>query len=309
MNHIPIMVEEILGGLLVNDTPDAIWIDGTLGAGGHSHAMLSERADSRLLGLDLDPNALQLAAERLANFGERAVIRQASYEFAPDVLREACGVDLADGILLDLGISSMQIDDPARGFAFRLEGALDMRFDPASNRATAADLVNELAAEELADLFYRYGEEQRSRPIARAIVEARPITSTLQLAQVVADSVPKFPQKQKIHPATRVFQALRIAVNDELGVVERSIPRLIDLLKPGARLAVMSFHSLEDRIVKQIFKHEATDCICPPKQPICTCDHHASLKLITRKPLIAAADEVADNPRARSAKLRIAEKI
>ena len=302
--HIPIMVDEVLGGLRVNETPGAYWVDGTLGAGGHSHAILSARADSRLLGLDLDPAALQLAAERLAEFGDRAVLHQSSYEAAPGFLTDA-----VDGILLDLGISSMQVDDPGRGFAFRLEGDLDMRFDPTSNRATAADLVNELTPEELADLFYRYGEEPRSRSIARAISEARPITSTIQLAEIIARSTPQTPRRPKTHPATRVFQALRIAVNDELAVIERALPRLIATLRPGGRLAVISFHSLEDRIIKQVFKHEATDCICPPKQPICTCDHRASLKIITRKPIMAVPDEVAHNPRARSAKLRIAEKL
>ena len=306
------MVDEILGGLRVEDTPHALWVDGTVGGGGHSHAILSARADSRLLGLDLDPHALTLAAERLAEFGERAILRHASYADAPDLLPETLGSEKVDGVLLDLGISSMQIDDAARGFAFRLEGDLDMRFDPASNRATAADLVNEMAPDELADLFFRYGEEPRSRPIARAIAEARPIESTVQLADIIQQNAPKpygKQNRQKIHPATRVFQALRIAVNDELAVVEGALPGLVDALKPGGRLAVISFHSLEDRIIKQFFKLEATDCICPPKQPICTCDHLASLKLITRKPLTASDAEVAENPRSRSAKLRIVEKL
>ena len=303
------MVNEILDGLHVKETPNALWIDGTVGAGGHSHAILKARADSRLLGLDLDPHALNLAAERLVEFGERAVLHHASYAAAPDLLPEALDSDKVNGILLDLGISSMQIDDPARGFAFRLEGDLDMRFDPASNRATAADLVNEMAADELADLFFRYGEEPRSRPIARAIAEARPISSTVQLAEIIQQNAPKTHGKQKIHPATRVFQALRIAVNDELSVIEGALPGLVNLLRPGGRLAVISFHSLEDRIIKQFFRLEATDCICPPKQPICTCDHRASLKIITRKPLIASQEEVGGNPRARSAKLRIVEKL
>lgn len=299
--HIPIMVAQILEGLRVAETPNAFWIDGTVGAGGHSHAILSVREDSRLLGFDLDPQAVELAQARLAGFGERVTIQNSSYEAMRDLATAP-----ADGILLDLGISSMQVDNPERGFAFRHHAPLDMRFNPSQRRPTAADLVNSLPQEDLANLLYQYGEERNSRRIARAIIAARPVETTTQLAEIVAAQ-----QKghQKIHPATRTFQALRIAVNDELAVVERVLPLAIDLLKPGGRLAVMSFHSLEDRIVKNHFKEAATECICPPRQPICTCEHRASVELVTRKPLTADEDEVADNPRARSAKLRIVKKM
>jgi 16S rRNA (cytosine1402-N4)-methyltransferase len=214
-----------------------------------------------------------------------------------------------DGLLLDLGISSMQVDDPARGFAFRQDGPLDMRFDPAAGGLSAADIVNTWDDEALADILYRYGEERHSRRIARAICAARviqPVNSTRQLAEIVVSAY-RGP-REKIHPATRTFQALRIAVNDELGAVERVLPRAIDLLQPGGRLAVISFHSLEDRIVKQAFKHEATDCICPPHQPVCTCHHVARVRLVTRKPVQPGAAEIEANPRSRSAKLRVVER-
>jgi 16S rRNA (cytosine1402-N4)-methyltransferase len=303
------MVQPILDGLLVAETPNAVWIDGTLGAGGHSHAILTARDDSRLLGLDLDPSAINLARQRLNDFGERAVLRHASYEAMRDLVWEVFGVDQVDGILLDLGISSMLIDQAERGFSFRLEAELDMRFDPTSLRPTAADLVNQLPEYELADLIFRYGEEPDSRRIAKAIIAARPIHSTTQLAAIIEKQsrIPRY--KQKIHPATQTFQALRIAVNDELGAIERVLPIAIDLLKPGGRLAVITFHSLEDRIVKDTFKLAATECICPPQQPICTCNHHANLRLITRKPLTPDETEIQANPRARSAKLRMVEKL
>lgn len=301
------MLHAVLEGLRVAETSNALWVDGTLGAGGHSHAILAARPDSRLLGLDLDPDALKLAAQRLAEFGDRVALIHASYETMRDSLKQAFNADSVDGILLDLGMSSMQVDHPKRGFAFRFDAPLDMRFDPTSSRPTAAELVNTLTADELADLLYQYGEERESRRLARAIIAARPIQTTAQLANVVAATLRGW--KEKIHPATRTFQALRIAVNDELGAVERVLPQAIALLKPRGRLAVITFHSLEDRIVKETFKREATDCLCPPRQPLCTCGHHASLKLITRKPLTADPAEVAANPRARSAKLRIVEKL
>jgi 16S rRNA (cytosine1402-N4)-methyltransferase len=223
-------------------------------------------------------------------------------EIAPEL-----GFDKVDGVLLDLGLSSFQLDDPLRGFAFRFDSPLDMRFDP-SGGTTAADLINTLPERDLADLIYAYSEERHSRRIARAIVAARPITTTTALADLVRRASPGA-QRQQIHPATRTFQALRIAVNDELSELERALPQAVGLLKPGGRLAVISFHSLEDRIVKQFMKREAVDCICPPEQPVCTCEHVATVRIITRKPTEATDDEVAANPRARSAKLRIAEKM
>jgi 16S rRNA (cytosine1402-N4)-methyltransferase len=259
-----------------------------------------------LLGLDLDPEALAIARQRLFGYKDRAIIRQASYRDAAEVLAEI-GWDQVDGALLDLGVSSMQVDRPERGFSFMAEGPLDMRFDQETG-PSAADLVNTLAEEALADIIYEFGEERYSRRIARAIVSARPIHTTRELAALVEKAVPSG-YDRRIHPATRTFQALRIATNHELDAVSKALPELVNCLKPGGRLAIISFHSLEDRIVKQYFQRESRDCICPPEQPVCTCGHTAILKVLTRKPVRAAEEEIALNPRARSAKLRVAEKI
>lgn len=307
--HIPVLLDAVLTSLALDAHPDGWFVDGTLGAGGHAAALLEIAPEAHLLGLDRDPAALAIARERLAPFGDRASVRHASYEqigaLVPAWLGDqASGID---GMLLDLGISSMQIDTAERGFAFMQEGPLDMRFDPTSGGLTADEIVNTWEADAIADVLFQYGEERNSRAIARAIIAARPLTSTRQLAEVIA-AAQRGP-RQKIHPATRAFQALRIAVNDELGAVERVLPAAIDLLRPGGRLAVISFHSLEDRIVKQTFKDEATGCICPPRQPICTCDHEARVRLVTRKPITATEDEIMGNPRSRSAKLRIVERL
>jgi len=310
--HIPVLLEAVLDALRVSDRPDGVFVDGTVGAGGHAAALLQAAPQARLLGLDRDPVALRLAGERLAPFGERATLRHANYEQIDEAVRVWLGEALdqrggVDGILLDLGISSMQIDDPARGFAFMRDGPLDMRFDPDSGGITAADIVNTWDADSIADILFRYGEERHARRIARAILAARPLTSTKQLADVIAGAM-RGP-RQAIHPATRTFQALRIAVNDELGAIERVLPTAISLLRPGGRLAVISFHSLEDRIVKQTFKAEATDCLCPPHQPICTCEHTARVRLVTRKPIRPTDTEIAANPRSRSSRLRVVERL
>ena len=209
-------------------------------------------------------------------------------------------------MVLDLGVSSMQLDTPERGFSFRSDAPLDMRFNPAAP-TSAADLVNGLPEAELADLIFRYGEERRSRQVARAIVAARPLRTTGQLAEVIAKATTS--GKPGIHPATRTFQALRIAVNGELEAIEQVLPQAVDALAPGGRLAVISFHSLEDRIVKQFFRRESRDCLCPPRQPMCTCGHRATITEITRKPVQPAETEALQNPRARSARLRVAEKL
>jgi 16S rRNA (cytosine1402-N4)-methyltransferase len=214
-----------------------------------------------------------------------------------------------DGILLDLGVSSMQLDTPERGFAFRHDGDLDMRFDPHSNIPPASEIVNYWEANELADIFFRYGEEKNSRHLAKAIVRNRPFQTTQQLAQVIADATPKKKRQQStIHPATRIFQALRIVVNNELQVIQQTLPLAIDLLQPGGRLAVISFHSLEDRIVKQVFKGASTEIIAPPGMASMP-EKEAIVKLLTRKPIIPTATEIENNPRSRSAKLRVIEKL
>jgi 16S rRNA (cytosine1402-N4)-methyltransferase len=283
-------------------------MDGTLGAGGHAAAILSAAPESRLLGLDRDPAALALAQRQLRVFGARATLQHASYAHIDRIVPAWLGSESGlDGILLDLGMSSMQVDDPARGFAFLQDGPLDMRFDPSSGGTTAAEIVNTWDADELADLLFRYGEERHSRRIAQTIVLARPLQSTRQLAEVVARA--QYGPRQKIHPATRTFQALRIAVNDELGALARALPLAIGLLRIGGRLAVISFHSLEDRIVKQTFKEEATGCICPPRQPVCTCGHVARVRIVTRRPIQPTQAEMAANPRSRSARLRVVERV
>ncbi|MBE2183326.1 MAG: 16S rRNA (cytosine(1402)-N(4))-methyltransferase RsmH [Anaerolineae bacterium] len=307
MQHIPVLLQPVLENLLPAGKGVERAVDGTAGAGGHSRALL-ENGARELLAFDLDPAALGLAAEALSSFGKRAHLVHASYADMREHIRALGWGGGVDAILLDLGISSMQIDTADRGFAFRHDAPLDMRFDPTGLRPTAAELVNSLEADELADIFYQYGEERESRRIARAIVRARPIATTQALAEVVEKAMPRR-GSDHIHPATRVFQALRIAVNDELETVEAALPIAISMLRGGGRLAVISFHSLEDRLVKEAFKRAAVNCICPPQAPICVCGHEASVKLITRKPIIAGEAESAANPRSRSAKLRVVEKL
>ncbi len=283
-----------------------LYIDGTVGGGGHAEAILEHSAPrGRLLGLDRDPTALAHARRRLAAFGARVTLRHASYARMGEIAAEE-GFTAVDGILLDLGYSSLQIDDASRGFAFRLEGPLDMRFDPQAGGTTAADLVNTLPETALAELIRRYGEERRSRAIARAIVAARPLRTTTQLAEVIARAVPR---RGRIHPATRTFQALRIAVNRELEVLEESLPIALALLRPGGRLAVITFHSLEDRLVKRTFRRWSGRCECPPELPLCPCEEEPKVRWITRKPIVPSAEEVSVNPRSRSAKLRVVEKV
>lgn len=308
--HQPVLMNAVLDYLRVGEPDVQRVIDGTLGAGGHTAAMLA-RGVGQVLGLDVDPVALQIARANLQQYGERALVQHGSYaDMASHA--EVLGWGQIDGVLLDLGVSSMQMDTPERGFAFSQDGPLDMRFDPEAGGPSAADLINTGDEKWLADVFYRYGEERHSRRIARAIVAARPVQTTGDLAVIVADAIPKARGKSRqkgkpIHPATRVFQALRIAVNDELGVVERALPTAIDLLRPGGRLAVISFHSLEDRIVKRTFKDAGTEVKSPPGMMLDEQD--AIVKLITRKPVTPDEAEAVANPRSRSAKLRVVEKL
>jgi 16S rRNA (cytosine1402-N4)-methyltransferase len=302
MVHRPVLLQEVM--IALRPQPGGIYFDGTVGAGGHAAALLSASApDGQLYGFDQDESALEIAQIQLSQFGNRVHLFHANFDQLTQVA-QAQQLAKADGILLDLGLSSMQVDRPERGFSFQTDGPLDMRMDLSATE-TAADLVNTLSETELANLIYRYGEERFSRRIARAIVKARPIQRTSQLAQVVARATGG--SREKIHPATRTFQALRIAVNDELGALERVLPQAIAWLKPGGRLAVISFHSLEDRIVKHYFQQESRDCICPPEQPVCTCRHKASIHIISKKPIMPSLAEIDENPRARSSKLRVVE--
>jgi len=301
--HLPVLYETIITALQPKSS--GLYIDGTLGAGGHSAGILEASApDGQLLGLDLDPQALALARERLAPFGERAHIIQASYTQMRSEANKL-GWQALDGILLDFGVSSMQLDTPERGFSFLHDGPLDMRFSPEAS-ISAGELVNTLDEAELADIIYRYGEERLSRKIARIIVNNRPLFTTRALADLIQKHIGR---PERNHPATRTFQALRIAVNNELDSIQTVLPLALNLLNSGGRLAVISFHSLEDRLVKEYFRRESVDCICPPRQPVCTCEHKASLKELKRKPIEADEIEKLANPRARSAKLRIAEKL
>lgn len=303
--HVPVLLDAVLTYLAPR--PGGVYIDATVGGGGHAEAILEASApDGRLLGIDADPDALGRSHRRLHRFGHRVVLVQGNFDHLAAIAKRH-GFVPADGILMDLGVSSDQLENAARGFSFAKEGPLDMRMDP-SLPHTAADLVNTLAEDELARLIRTYGEEPHARRIARAIVAARPIRTTTQLADLIAQVVPRR-RGQRLHPATRTFLALRIAVNDELGALERALPQALEILRPGGRLVVIAFHSLEDRIVKQFFQREARDCICPPRQPICTCGHKARVRVLTRKPVTPSPEEIAQNPRSRSARLRAVEKI
>ena len=303
--HIPVLLEEVLEALCVK--PRGRFVDATVGGGGHAHQILAASGpDGPLLGLDRDPTALEIAAGRLSEYGDRVELVHASFSRLEEIAQDT-GFIGANGVLLDLGLSSLQLEDSERGFSFLTDGPLDMRFDPASAGPTAADLVNRLSAEELASILFEYGEERQSRRIALAIVEARPIDTVDRLVDVIEKVVGR--RRGRLHPATLTFQALRIAVNDELSAVESALPQAVRTLAKGGRLAVIAFHSLEDRIVKRFMRQESRDCICPPELPICTCDHRASLELVVRKPIRPTDEEVAANPRARSARLRVAERI
>ncbi|HEY6011167.1 MAG TPA: 16S rRNA (cytosine(1402)-N(4))-methyltransferase RsmH [Nitrospirota bacterium] len=308
MVHTPVLLREAVD--LLQPKPGGVYVDGTLGAGGHAAEILKRSApDGVLIGLDQDAEAVKRCETNLAAYGKRVMLRQANFRDLPAVLAEL-GYGAVDGVLLDLGISWFHLRTPERGFSFMLDGPLDMRMDRDAPR-TAADLVNDLSRNELAKLIREYGEENRAGAIARAVEKARargPITSTAQLAEIVSSVFPPYPHR-RIHPATLTFQALRIAVNDEMGSLRDGLRGIIPLLKTGGRIAVVTFHSLEDRIVKQTFVKEAKGCVCPPKMPVCACGGKPVLKIITPRPIFPGGDEVEHNPAARSAKLRVAERI
>lgn len=305
--HRPVLAAEAIDAL--DPRPGGIYIDGTFGAGGHSRLLAARIAPGgTIIAFDRDPD-VQHFADELARETEVDIhFVHASYATMADEVIER-GLDGVDGILLDLGLSSLQLADQSRGFSFTADGRLDMRFDPTSGRPASA-LVNNLDERELADLIFRYGEERQSRRIARAIVRERqqePIETTRRLAEIV-ERAAGGRRGRRIHPATRTFQALRIAVNDELGELERGLEAGVEALKPGGRFAVISFHSLEDRIVKRFFVDEERGCICPPELPVCVCGRTPRLRIIG-KPVRPTADEIADNPRARSAIMRVAERL
>jgi len=302
--HQPVLFEETLAAIAPRD--GGRYIDGTLGAGGHAQGILEASSPTgSLLGMDLDPSALELSRNRLKEYGARVSISHRSYTDLLDAMNEN-GWDEVDGVLFDLGVSSMQLDNPRGGFSFKTDAPLDMRFDP-RNPVTAESLINSLPEEELAEILWKYGEERQSRRIAKAICSSRPVKTTGELAAIVRRSLGT--SHGRINPATRTFQAIRIAVNMELQAIDEALPRALEALKPGGRLAVISFHSLEDRLVKQFIRRESSDCICPPCQPVCSCGHVASLKDLNRKGITASDEEIKANPRSRSARLRAAEKV
>jgi 16S rRNA (cytosine1402-N4)-methyltransferase len=302
--HKPVLYKEIIHALQPHR--GGRYVDGTLGAGGHARGILEASApDGQLLGLDVDPQALTIARETLAPHEHRIHLAQASYATLSAQLKDLKW-DSVDGIVLDLGASSMQFDTPERGFSFQHDAPLDMRFGPNAMQ-TAADIVNTYSETELADLIYEYGEERDSRKIARAIVKARPLHTTGQLVAVLEAVTPR--GKGRIHPATRTFQALRIAVNDELASLRETLPQAVASLNVGSRLAVISFHSLEDRIVKDFFREQSKELVNPPYEKLYAVERKATIKEVNRKPILPSEEETEDNPRARSAKLRIAEKL
>lgn len=305
--HLPVLPVEVIHWL--HPRPGGVFVDGTLGGGGHARLILDSAPGSRLIGIDRDPAALHHAAEVLAGYGDRVSLHHANFDQAAAVLAEL-GVTGLDGMLLDLGVSSHQLDTAERGFSFRHDAPLDMRMNPGIGQ-TAAAVIEQMEEAQLRQLFFDYGEERYSRRIAARIVARRqqePIVTTTQLAELVRDAVPGGHRPDRIHPATRIFQALRIYVNDELGQVRRGVDGAIDLLKPGGRLVVISFHSLEDRIVKQLFRARARGCICPPRLPVCQCHKRPDVTLLTRKGVRAQAQEIAINSRSRSAILRAVER-
>ena len=304
--HLSVLSKESIE--LLEPRPGQVFVDCTLGAGGHARLLLHRISPGgRLLAIDRDQAALAAAEERLGGAGSTPVLVHADFAEVARVAREA-GFERVDGVLFDLGLSSDQLDDPRRGFSFRQDGPLDMRMD-AHNPVTAERVVNELSERDLASVIRRLGEERWAARIARFIAERRPLKTTREVAAAVEAAIPRGAWPSDIHPATRTFQALRMHVNDELGSLAGGLRGALDILGPGGRMAVISFHSLEDGLVKRFFAEESRDCLCPPRQPVCTCAHRASLRVLTRKPVQPTAEEVAANPRSRSARLRAAERL
>jgi 16S rRNA (cytosine1402-N4)-methyltransferase len=298
------MVREVIEALAVE--PGGRYVDCTLGGGGHAEAILQAASPGGLLlGIDADPLALELAGERLSPFGDSVRLVESNFSHLNDVCQRHNFAPV-QGILFDLGLSSMQIADEERGFSFSMDAPLDMRFSP-RQEVSAADIVNNYAEEDLADIIWRYGEERNSRRIARGIIRERPIKTAADLARVVAKAAGR--QERRINPATRTFQALRIAVNTELDNLSSALAQAVNLLGYQGRLVVISYHSLEDRIVKHYFRELTRDCICPPEAPMCVCGHVAEYRLVVRGVVKPSADEVASNPRSRSARLRVLESL
>ncbi|HEY0830947.1 MAG TPA: 16S rRNA (cytosine(1402)-N(4))-methyltransferase RsmH [Candidatus Dormibacteraeota bacterium] len=304
--HVPALSQEVIE--LLQPRPGAVAIDCTLGQAGHARQILERiTPGGRLLGIDRDPAAVEAGRKSLAPFDSAVVVTHGMFSELGSIATRH-GFNPADLILFDFGLSSTQIDDPERGFSFRADGPLDMRMDPTSN-LKAADIVNTYDVGEIERIVREYGEERWARRIAQFIVARRPLRTTRDLAQAVEAAIPRKAWPREIHVATRTFQGIRIAVNGELGQIQEGLRAALTTLKPGGRMATISFHSLEDRLVKSFFNVESKDCICPPQQPVCTCGHRATLRIVTRHVVRPSEEEVAANPRARSARLRVAEKL
>ena len=306
--HKPVLLDECLEALAIK--PDGIYLDGTLGRAGHSLEIVKRLTTGRLIGIDRDETAIAAAQERLADYADRVTLVHSNFDRVGEILDEL-GIDGADGMLFDLGVSSPQLDDAERGFSYRHDAPLDMRMDRTA-ALCAREVVNEWPYEELRRILFAYGEERYAPLIAKHIVQKReeaPIETTLQLAQIIKAAMPAAALREKQHPAKRSFQAIRIAVNGELDALPPMLEAAADKLHTGGRLAVISFHSLEDRIIKKTMQALATGCTCPPNFPVCVCGRKPKLKLISRKPIVSGEAELAYNPRARSAKLRVAEKL
>lgn len=307
-HHVSVLLDECIEGL--NIKPDGIYVDGTLGGAGHSSQIAKRLTTGRLIGIDRDPVALKAAGERLAPYADRVTLVHSNFCEIASVLEEL-GISGVDGILLDLGVSSPQLDDGSRGFSYMADAPLDMRMN-SEDSLSAYDVVNTWSQEELKRILYDYGEERYAPQIARAICNKRevsPIQTTLELVDVIRSAMPAAALREKQHPAKRSFQAIRIAVNDELGSVEKVMRDAIPALNPGGRLAIITFHSLEDRIVKNGMAAASKGCTCPPNFPVCVCGKKPQVKLVSRKPIVSSQEELDRNPRARSAKLRVCEKI
>ena len=307
-HHVSVLLEECIEAL--NIKPDGIYVDGTLGGAGHSSRIAAELTTGRLIGIDRDPVALEAAGERLKPFADRVTLVHSNFDEMDTVLKDL-GISGVDGILMDLGVSSPQLDDGARGFSYMADAPLDMRMN-SEDALDARQIVNGWSYEELKRILYDYGEERYAPRIAAAICKRReeaPIETTLELVDIIRGAMPAAALREKQHPAKRSFQAIRIAVNDELGSVERVMKRAVPCLNPGGRLAVITFHSLEDRIVKNAMAEAAKGCVCPREFPVCVCGRKPQVKIITRKPITSTEEELAVNPRARSAKLRVCEKL
>lgn len=307
-HHISVLLDECIDGLDIK--PDGVYVDGTLGGAGHSFQIAARLSTGRLIGIDRDPVALAAAAKRLEPYKDRVTLVHSNFCEIASVLRDL-QIEGVDGILLDLGVSSPQLDDGARGFSYMADAPLDMRMNN-EDPLTAAEVVNSRSYEELKRILYDYGEERYAPKIAAAICarrEQQPIRTTLELVDIIRSAMPASALREKQHPAKRSFQAIRIAVNDELGSVEKVMRDAIPCLNPGGRLAIITFHSLEDRIVKNGMADAAKGCTCPPNFPVCVCGKKPKVKLISRKPIVSGDEELERNPRARSAKLRVCEKL